>query len=116
MWRAGPSIINSSKLTMAKRLGVKVALGTDAGTPGVQHGAAVISEMKLLIQAGFNLPEVVACASYNAARLAGLRCGLLARGRPATFIVVESDPSGLPERLKRLRAVFIDGEKQLAAG
>lgn len=104
------------QLSMAKRVGVKVALGTDAGTPGVQHGAAVISEMKLMIQAGFNLAEVVTCASYNAARLSGLTCGLLARGRPATFIAVESDPSGLPDRLKRLRAVFINGEKQLAGG
>ena len=104
------------QLAMAKRLGVNVALGTDAGTPGVRHGAAVIAEMKLLIQAGFTLAEAVHCASQNAARLAGADCGLLDRGRPATFIAVEAEPSALPEKLRHIRAVFINGERELDAG
>jgi imidazolonepropionase-like amidohydrolase len=104
------------QLAIARRLGVNVALGTDAGTPGVHHGAAVIAEMKLMIQAGFTLPEAVRCASQNAARLAGADCGLLDRGRPATFIAVEAEPSALPEKLRHIRAVFINGERELDAG
>jgi imidazolonepropionase-like amidohydrolase len=101
---------------MAKRLGVNVALGTDAGTPGVRHGAAVIAEMKIMMQAGFTLAEAVRSASQNGANLIGAACGLLSPGRPATFVAVEGDPSGLPEKLGHIRAVFIDGERQFDAG
>ncbi|MCK7515923.1 MAG: hypothetical protein MZV70_76115 [Desulfobacterales bacterium] len=51
------------QLALARRLGVTVALGTDSGSPGVHHGAAVIAEMGLLMQAGFTLAEAVRCAS-----------------------------------------------------
>jgi imidazolonepropionase-like amidohydrolase len=104
------------QLAMAKRLGVNVALGTDAGTPGVRHGAAVITEMKIMMQAGFTLAEAVRSASQNGANLIGAACGLLCPGRPATFVAVEGDPSGLPEKLEYIRAVFIDGARQLDAG
>jgi imidazolonepropionase-like amidohydrolase len=93
-----------------------VALGTDSGSPGVEHGAAVIEEMKLLMQAGYSLPEAIPCATVNGARLAGGEFGLIESGRPATFVIVDGSPSTLPESLKRVRAVFIDGIKQVEAG
>jgi imidazolonepropionase-like amidohydrolase len=104
------------QLSQGRRRGVKVALGTDAGSPGVRHGAGVLAEMKLVMQAGFPLTEAVACASHHGARLIGVAGGLLAPGQPATFVAVEGDPSGLPESLLHPRAVYIDGEKQLEAG
>jgi imidazolonepropionase-like amidohydrolase len=103
------------QLAVARRLGVEVALGTDSGSPGVHHGAAVLAEMNLLMQAGFALEEAIRCASRNAAALIGVRFGLLERGRPATFIAVGSEPSKLPQELTHLRGVFIDGVKQLEA-
>lgn len=104
------------QLAIARRLGVTVALGTDSGSPGVEHGAAVIEEMKLLMQAGYSLPEAIPCATVNGARLAGGEFGLIESGRPATFVIVEGSPSTLPESLKKVRAVFIDGIKQVEAG
>ena len=104
------------QLAAARRLGVNVALGTDSGSPGVHHGAAVIEELNLLMQAGFTLEEAVRCASHNAAQLVGGTSGLLEKGSPATFIAVNAAPSGLPNELKRIRSVFIDGVKQLEAG
>jgi len=58
----------------------------------------------------------VRSASQNGANLIGAACGLLSPGRPATFVAVEGDPSGLPEKLGHIRAVFIDGARQLDAG
>jgi imidazolonepropionase-like amidohydrolase len=104
------------QLAVARRLGVTVALGTDSGSPGVDHGAAVIEEMKLLIQAGYSLAEAIPCATVNGARLVAGEFGLIEPGRPATFAIVEGSPSTLPESLMKVRAVFIDGIKQFEAG
>ena len=103
------------QLAIARRLGVTVALGTDSGSPGVDHGAAVIEEMKLLMQAGYSLSEAIHCATVNGARLVGGEFGLIERGRPAAFVIVEGSPSTLPEGLKKVRAVFIGGIKQFEA-
>ena len=105
-----------NQVARARSAGVALALGTDAGSPGVHHGAAVVAEMKLLIQAGFTLEEAIRCAGVNGAALHGGREGLLAPGRPATFVVVPGAPGGLPDSLTSVRAVFIDGLQQFAAG
>jgi imidazolonepropionase-like amidohydrolase len=104
------------QLAIARRLGVTVALGTDSGSPGVDHGAAVIEEMKLLMQAGYFLPEAISCATVNGARLVHGEFGLIEPGRPATFVIVDGRPSTLPESLKKVSAVFIGGIKQFEAG
>jgi imidazolonepropionase-like amidohydrolase len=104
------------QLALARRLAVTVALGTDSGSPGVDHGTAVATEMKLLIQAGYTLPEAVRCATANGWELIGGAAGLIEPGRPATFIAVDDDPSGLPAGLHRVRAVFVDGIKRSQAG
>jgi imidazolonepropionase-like amidohydrolase len=72
--------------------------------------------MKLLMAAGFTLSETVRCAALNGARLTGGDSGLLEEGRPATFVVVPGSPSDLPDSLSRVRAVYVDGERVLAAG
>ena len=104
------------QLATARRLGVTVALGTDSGSPGVDHGAAVIEEMQLFMQAGYSLPEAIPCAAVNGARLVGGEFGLIEPSRPATVVIVEGSPSTLPEGLKNVRAVFIGGIKQFETG
>jgi imidazolonepropionase-like amidohydrolase len=104
------------QLQRARRLNVTVALGTDSGSPGVDHGAAVVDEMKLLMAAGFSLSEAVRCASFNGAALVGEDVGLLAEGRPATFVVVPGGPSALPDSLNHVRAVYVAGERVVEAG
>jgi imidazolonepropionase-like amidohydrolase len=104
------------QLQRARRLNVAVALGTDSGSPGVDHGAAVVEEMKLLMAAGFSLAEAVRCASFNGAGLIGEDVGLLAEGRPATFVVVPGGPSGLPDSLNHVRDVYVAGERVVEAG
>jgi imidazolonepropionase-like amidohydrolase len=100
------------QLAVARELGVTVALGTDAGAPGVDHGAAVVEEMNLLVQAGYTLEETVRCASINGAGLVGADAGLLQPGRPATLVIAEGPPSALPGGLRRARGVLIDGIDQ----
>ena len=99
-----------AQLERARRLGVTVALGTDAGTPGVDHGAAVIEEVRLLMQAGYAFAEVVRCSAVNGALLAGGTSGLLARGRAASFVVHAAGPDeALLSRGGAVKAVFVNG-------
>jgi imidazolonepropionase-like amidohydrolase len=98
------------QLAAARRLGVTVALGTDAGTPGVEHGAAVMREMRLVVQAGFTFAEAVRCASVNGTLLAGGGNGALAVvARPATFALHAGSPDEIALREAGVRAVYLDG-------
>ena len=101
------------QLTRARELGVKVAVGTDAGTAGVNHGPAVADEMRLLAFAGFSLPQVVQCATGAGAELLGLGdLGRLVAGARATLIAVQGPPERLLDNIRRPLAICLDGRWQ----
>lgn len=88
------------QLRMARELGVPVALGTDAGSLGVHHGISVREELRILLEAGYTLPEAVQCATKSGAALLGITdMGTLIPGMPASWIAVKGCPSGLPDSL-----------------
>jgi len=98
------------QMAWARELGVRVALGTDAGSMGVFHGAGVIEEMRLLMSAGYSISEAIRCAAANGAELLNLPdVSVLMPGRAATFVVVDGPPSDLPDSLGRVRSVCING-------
>jgi len=98
------------QLRLAREYGVRVAVGTDAGSPGVDHGGAIVDEMALFLQAGYTIEETIACASVNGAALVGdTDVGPLAEGRPATFCAVPGGPGDLPGSLARLRLCYLRG-------
>ena len=99
------------QLTLARQLGVNVAMGTDAGSLGVLHGEAMVEEMKLFRKAGYNLVETIRCATSNGARLLGLDdFGLLTQGKTATFLVARGAPPQLPRKLSYLEGIYINGQ------
>ena len=98
------------QIQIARKLGVRVALGTDAGSAGVQHGQAVIKEMRIYLDAGYPIEEVVACAARNGALLLGLQqLGQVKEKMQANLIAVRGDPSQLPESLERPEVLFYKG-------
>ena len=98
------------QLAMARELGVKVALGTDAGSLGVLHGESIFEEMKLYKKAGYSLAETVQCATSNGAKLLGIDdFGLLAKGQSATFLVARGAPAQLPRKLSYLEEIYLRG-------
>ena len=100
------------QIQIAGDLGIPIALGTDAGSAGVEHGQAVIGEMRLFMEAGFSIEKVVQCASQNSALLLGLQgIGLLKKNMPATLIVVKGDPSHLPESLNQVELIIYKGKQ-----
>ncbi len=98
------------QIFQARESGVTVALGTDAGSLGVFHGSAVIEEMKLLMESGFSIQEAVKCASFNGAKLLGIKqAGLLVNKMEATFIAVKGEPSNLPDSLMSVQKFYVKG-------
>ncbi len=100
------------QLKSARALGVRIALGTDAGSAGVAHGRAVIAEMQLLMDAGYRVEEAVQCASLHGAMLLGLaRVGQLKKNWQATLIAVKGDPSQLPGSLNQVKIIIYKGKQ-----
>ena len=98
------------QIQLAREYGVRTAIGTDAGSPGVDHGKAVIQEMKLFMKAGYPLGEAVMCATSVGAELSGFtKIGLLTQGMNACFLVVPGPPSELPDSLVLIEKICING-------
>lgn len=93
-----------AQISRARELGVRIAVGTDAGSLGVHHGRAVGEELEILVAAGFFIEEAVSCSARVGGELLGLPgTGEIQKGRPARFIAVDGPPERLPENLSGSR-------------
>jgi len=99
-----------AQLRLARKLGVKTAVGTGAGSVGILHGESVAEEMKLFTRAGYSLEEAIRSGSDNGARFFGMEnLGALAVGHKATFLAARGTVQLLPRKLAFLEAVYVDG-------
>ncbi|KAB1194051.1 amidohydrolase family protein [Haloferax sp. MBLA0076] len=74
--------------------GVKIAMGTDAGTPFNEHGQNALREMELMVDYGLSPAEALDAATVSAADLLGLDdVGKVAEGYVADLVVLADDPS-----------------------
>ncbi|XCN71104.1 MAG: amidohydrolase family protein [Candidatus Electrothrix aestuarii] len=100
-----------AQLRLARELGVKVAVGTGAGSVGILHGESVVEEIKLFIKAGYSLEESIQCASKNGAEFFGMQeLGQLAVGQRATFLFTRGTAGQLPRKLAYLEGIFMNGQ------
>jgi imidazolonepropionase-like amidohydrolase len=99
-----------AQLRLARKLGVKTAVGTGAGSVGILHGESVAEEMKLFIKAGYSLEETIRCGSENGARFFGMEeLGALTVGRKATFLIARGTVQQLPRKIAYLEGIYVDG-------
>jgi imidazolonepropionase-like amidohydrolase len=84
------------RLQRAMRIGVKIAMGSDAWAllSGKTRGEATLVELKRLQDEGMSGIEIIRSSTMNAAELMGWadRVGELAAGKLADIIAVEGDP------------------------
>lgn len=100
-----------AQLRLARKLGVRTAVGTGAGSVGILHGESMVEEIKLFIKAGWSLEEAIQCASVNGARFFGMEnLGGVAVGRKATFVIARGAVSQLPRKLSYLENIYVAGE------
>ncbi|MFZ5587815.1 MAG: amidohydrolase family protein [Thermodesulfobacteriota bacterium] len=92
-------------LRRAEHLGVDLVLGTDAGSYGLEHGAAVFQEMACWLEAGLNPATVFRAATRRAAALMGFAgvLGEIVPGARAWLLGLPGDPRQDPRLMARPR-------------
>lgn len=83
--------VNSVK--MAHERGLKIAMGSDAGTPLNPHGEN-LKELEFFVKIGFSPMEAIITATKRAAETLGFEkeIGTIENGKLADLIVVDGDP------------------------
>ena len=94
----------------ARASGVRIAGGTDAGTPFNRHGD-LATELELMVEQGLTPADALVAATSNAALALGLAdvAGRLAPGRPADLLLVAGEPDRRIEDVRQVRLVVKDG-------
>ena len=100
-----------AKLRQLRDAGVRVLVGTDAGTPLNFHTDATWQEMDLMVRFGFPPMEVLVTATRRNAEYLGLgdEIGSLTPGKQADIIVVDGNPLLSMRDLRNVVAVVRDG-------
>ena len=109
--RVGRFDAMGAKLRQLRAAGVRVLVGTDAGTPLNFHTDATWQEMDLMVGFGFPPMEVLVAATRRNADYLGLggELGSLTPGKLADIIVVDGNPLLSMRDLRNVVAVVKDG-------
>lgn len=86
--------IHVENIRTARRLGVRIAMGSDAGTPG-NHCGDNLQELEVMVrQAGFSTLEAIQSSTLHAARMMRLEdsVGSIEIGKSADLIAVAANP------------------------
>ena len=95
----------------AHKAGVRIATGTDAGTPFNTHERFAL-ELVYLTEAGLSRSEALAAATSVAADVVGSpKAGHIAAGSWADLVFVDGDPLKDLEMLQRPKAVWVRGAR-----
>ena len=89
---------------------VPILAGTDAPNPGTTHGAAIHSELELLVEAGLTPAQALASATSVTARAFRLSDrGTIAPGKRADLILVNGDPTTDIKATRGIHAIWKGG-------
>jgi len=107
-------------LMLCYKAGVKVAAGTDAGTPFNCHGENA-KELELMVAAGLKPIEAITCATKVGAEACwlGAKTGTIEKGKWADLIVVNGDPTADVKILQdktKIRLVMKAGSVEINRG
>ncbi len=95
----------------AIKAGVRIAAGTDAGSPGNRHGDNA-RELRMLVEAGMSEMDAILAATKVASECVGLedKIGTLEKGKFADLIAVKGDPLSDLSLLRGVEFVMKEGE------
>ena len=90
--------------------GVKIAVGTDTGTPNITPGEAIHTELALLANAGIPPMDALIAATRNGAELVGsTEFGTIQSGKLADMIVINGNPLDNISCTKMIQIVMKEG-------
>jgi imidazolonepropionase-like amidohydrolase len=93
-------------VALAHELGVPIIAGSDAGSPGVAHGAGLIDELHYLREAGLPLAAVIRCATGEPRKHWGMPAATLGAGQKADLVLLEASPCHDLSALRKVLAVI----------
>ncbi|NLY36963.1 MAG: amidohydrolase family protein [Tissierellia bacterium] len=98
--------------TKAYKAGVKIAMGTDSGTPFNLHGSAPM-ELKLMVECGMTPMDALVSSTKSSAQLLGIDkdYGTLEEGKFADFLVLDENPLENLDTLFKINKVFKLGKE-----
>jgi imidazolonepropionase-like amidohydrolase len=96
-------------LELAARLGVPLIAGSDAGSYGVKHGAALLDEIVFMNEAGVPLELVLRGATSLPRETWNCQSADIAEGNKADLLLLAGSPFDDPANLRELLAVYKDG-------
>jgi imidazolonepropionase-like amidohydrolase len=102
-----------ANVALAKKAGIPLALGTDAGMSQTYHGWATLRELKLLVQGGLTPLEAIAAGtgvSAKALRVDADR-GTIAVGKVADLVLIAGRPDRNIEDIENIRSVYLGGRE-----
>lgn len=103
-------------LIKASNAGVKIAFGTDAGSPVVGH-EVVAPELKFMVELGIKKDnyDALRCATIVAAEVSRIDdyLGTLEVGKSADVIVINGNPLENLDALEQVEMTFIEGKDML---
>jgi len=102
---------NTRSFQLAWRGGVIIAAGNDGGTPFNPH-EDMLTELRLLIEAGVPPLEAIRAGTWGSARALGLEdeTGTIERGKWADLVVLDGDPLVNIAALSRIAYVIQHGK------
>ena len=106
--------VHTKNFTKAYQAGVKIAMGTDMGTPFSKHGENA-KELELMVNNGMSLIDAIISTTRVASEAIGLEksIGTLEKGKLADLIILEGDPLTditLLQKKELIKLVMKEGE------
>lgn len=105
-------VVENQKKTFknAMELGVSIALGTDAGSPGYGPHPSVLKEMLVMEEYGMGKADVIRSATVNAAKILGKdSIGAIEEGKAADILVLNCNPLDDLQAFGDISAVYKRG-------
>jgi imidazolonepropionase-like amidohydrolase len=97
--------IQARNLVRMSEAGVRIAFGTDGGSPWAVH-----QEIEDMVTAGLTPSEAIVAATSTSAEFLGLSdIGTLTTGRSADFIVLDANPLDDITNTRRIASVYLRG-------